>query len=268
MNNRNGNEQSVVEIDLLKLAAAYLRKWWLIVIFGLAGAGIALAISVYLIVPQYRANITIYVNNYRNTENQEYVSGTDLSTAQKLVNTYTNMLTSDTVLEEVIDSTGYDYTAAELREFISTQQVGDTEIFKVFVTHADPNTAAEIANAIARTAPNSIEDFVEGSSTKIIDYAKTPTGRNSPNYTKNTIIGGLIGGILILAILTLEFLMDVRIKNEQDLGALCDVPILGQIPDFSQLELRKSSSNKSNYEYGGPSSREKEEKGGVTDGKE
>lgn len=268
MNERNNSEQSVVEIDLLKLAAAYLRKWWLIVIFGLAGAGIALAISVYIIVPQYRASITVYVNNYRNTERQEYVSGTDLSTAQKLVNTYTNMLTSDTVLEEVIASTGYDYSAVEMRKLVSTQQVGDTEIFKVFVTHTNPNTAAEIANAIARTAPSAIEDFVEGSSTKIIDYAKTPTERFSPSYTKNTVIGGLIGGILILAILTLEYLMDVRIKNEQDLGALCDVPVLGQIPDFSQLELRRSSSKKSNYEYGGPSGKEKEEKGGVTDGKE
>ena len=268
MNDRNNNEQSAVEIDLLKLAAAYLRKWWLIVIFGLAGAGIALAISVYLIVPQYRASITIYVNNYRNTEKQEYVSGTDLSTAQKLVNTYTNMLTSDTVLEKIIDSTGYNYTAAEMWEFISTQQVGDTEIFKVFVTHTNPNTAAEIANAIARTAPDAIADFVEGSSTKIIDYAKTPTGRFSPSYTKNTVIGGLIGGILILAILTIEYLMDVRIKNEQDLSNLCDIPVLGQIPDFSRLELRKASSKKSNYEYGGPNSKEKKEKGGVTDGEE
>lgn len=267
MNERSNSEQSVVEIDLLKLAAAYLRKWWLIVIFGLAGAGIALAISMYVIVPQYQASITVYVNNYRNTEKQEYVSGSDLSTAQKLVNTYTNMLTSDTVLEEVVDSTGYNYTAAEMRKFISTKQVGDTEIFKVFVTHTNPNTAAEIANAIARTAPDAIADFVEGSSTKIIDYAKTPTGRFSPSYTKNTVIGGLIGGILILAILTIEYLLDVRIKSEQDLGALCDVPVLGQIPDFSQLELKKASSKKSNYEYGGPSSK-KEEKGGVTDGKE
>lgn len=268
MNNRNGNEQSIVEIDLLKLAAAYLRKWWLIVIFGLVGAGIALAISVYLIVPQYQASVTIYVNNYSVNKDQGYVTSSDLSTAQKLVKTYTSMLTSDSVLEKVAASTGYDYSAGELRGFISTQQVESTEIFEVYVTHPDPKIAANLANAIARTAPDAIADFVEGSSTKIIDYAKTPTGRHSPSYTKNTIIGGLIGGILILAILTLEFLMDVRIKNEQDLGALCDVPILGQIPDFSQLELRKSSSNKSNYEYGGPSSREKEEKGGVTDGKE
>lgn len=268
MNDRNSNEQSVVEIDLLKLAAAYLRKWWLIVIFGLAGAGIALAISVYVIVPQYQASITVYVNNYKNSNNQEYVSGSDLSTAQKLVNTYTNMLTSDTVLEEVVDSTGYNYTAAEMREFISTQQVGNTEIFKVFVTHTNPNTAAEIANAIARTAPETIENFVEGSSTKIIDYAKTPTGRFSPSYTKNTVIGGLIGGVLILILLTLDFLLDVRIKGEQDLSDLCDIPVLGQIPDFSQLELKRTSSKKKYYEYGGPNAKEKAEKGGVTDGNE
>lgn len=268
MNERSNSERSVAEIDLLRLVAAYLRRWWLIVIFGLAGAGIALAITVYAIVPQYQASVTIYVNNYTVNNNQEYVSGSDLSTAQKLVKTYTNMLTSDSVLEEVAASTGYGYSAGELRGFISTQQVESTEIFKVYVTHPDPGTAADLANAIARTAPDAIAEFVEGSSTKIIDYAKTPTGRYSPSYTKNTVIGGLIGGVIILLFLTLQYLMDVRIKNEQDLSALCDVPVLGQIPDFSQLNVKKSSSKKSSYEYGGPSSREKEEKGGMTDGKE
>ena len=267
MNERNENTQGTVEIDLLKLIAAYLRKWWLIVIFGLAGAAIALAISVYMIVPQYRASITVYVNNYKNSSIQEYVSSGDLSTAQQLVNTYTNMLKSDTVLEKVIGSTGYDYTAAELRKFISTQQVDDTELFKVFVTHTSPGAATEIANAIACTAPEVIEYFVEGSSTKIIDYAKMPTSRCSPSYMKNTVIGALLGGLLILAFLTINYLMDVRIKSEQDLSALCNVPILGQIPDFAQLELGKTSSKKSSYEYGETHSKEKTEKGGVTNGK-
>lgn len=265
MNERNNSEQSIVEIDLLRLAEAYIRKWWLIVILGLLGAGVALAISAYVIVPQYRASITVYVNNYRNNDNQEYVSGNDLSTAQKLVNTYTNMLTSDTVLEKVIDSTGYDYTPTALRRYISTQQVGETEIFKVSVTHTSPDIAAGIANAIALTAPDEIANFVEGSSTKIIDYAKIPTSRCSPNYTRNTIIGGLVGGILALALLTLEYLLDVRIKSEQDLNALCDIPILGQIPDFSELAHKEGYSRKNGYEYGGPNN---EEKGGVIDGKE
>lgn len=265
MNERNKNGQDVVEIDLLKLMTAYLRKWWLIVIFGLAGAGIALAISVYLIVPQYRASVAIYVNNAISRESADSISSGDLSTSERLVSTYTNMLTSDTVLEKIIQSTGYDYTTEGLRRLISTEKVGSTEIFKIYVTHTNPSIAADIANAIARTAPDAIEDFVVGSSTKIIDYAKTPTERYSPSYTKNTLLGGLIGGMLILAILTLDFLMDVRIKGEQDLSDLCDIPVLGQIPDFSQLELKKSSSKKNNYEYGGPDGKEK---GGVTDGKE
>lgn len=267
MNERNNNEQSVVEIDLLKLAAAFLRRWWLIVIFGLTGAGIALAYSAFVVVPQYRAEITVYVNNYRNAGAQEYVSNNDLNTSQRLVSTYTSMLTSDTILEEVSSATGLDYSPAKLRGCISTKQVEDTEIFKVYVTHPDPNVAAEIANAIAHKAPDAIENFVEGSSTKIIDYAKVPGNRCSPSYTKNTVIGGLIGGVLILAILTIDFLLDVRIKNESDLSSLCDIPVLGQIPDFAEIEQRSSSSKNSYYEYGGPNSKENQEKGGVTDGK-
>ena len=266
MNDRNSNEQSVVEIDLLKLSAAYLRRWWLIVIFGLVGAGIALALSVYVVVPQFRASITVYVNNYKGSLELERVTSSDLTTAQGLVNTYTNMLISNTVLEKVIDSTGYDYTAAELRKFISTEQVEDTEIFKVYVTHPNPSAAEAIANAIARTAPEAIADFVEGSSTKIIDYAKLPTNRHSPSYTRNTIIGGLLGGILALAMLTLDYMLDVRIKSEQDISALCDIPILGQIPDFSELGHKTNSSKKYNYDY--KQSEQQGERRRIANGKE
>ena len=267
MNEKNSREQNVFEIDLLKLAAAYLRKWWLIVILTLVGMGIMYVLTTFYVTPTYRASTTIYVNSPRSKEKSEYISSGDLAFAERLVSTYTSMLTSDTVLSKVIESTGYSYTTDQLRKMTSSEQVKDTEIFKVYVTDADPKAAAALANAIAYTAPEVISDFVEGSSTKIIDYAKVPTIPSSPNPKKNIAIGGIVGVVLALAFLTVAFLLDVRIKGEQDLSELCDVPVLGQIPDFSQLELKRSSSKMNDYEYGGPENTEQKEKGGVTDGK-
>ena len=223
-----------LEVDLWKLLMSYLKNWWLIVLLAVLAAAATLAYTANFVTPLYRAGVTIYVNNTTNTDKSEYVSGADLSTSERLVATYTNMLTSDTVLEQVIEATGQDYTLAALRAYISTEQVDNTEIFRVYVSHADPVAAAQIANAVAQTAPEVIADFVEGSSTKIIDYAKVPTGRYAPSYTRNTMMGALVGVAIALVILTLQVLLDVRIKDESDLGALFELPVLGQIPDLRQ----------------------------------
>lgn len=229
----------VIEIDLRKLLLAYLRKWWL---FLLCAAIVGLGSYLYtakMVTPMYRASITVYVNNVSGGERVDYISSSNLQAAQKLVSTYSNIIKSDTVLDEVIEKSALNYTADSIRDLLSTQQVGDTEMFKVYVLHAQPEEAARIANAIAEAAPAAIENIVEGSSAKIVDHAKVPTSRYSPSYQRNTVLGVAIGVCLALVYVTLCCLLDVRVRTEEDLTALFDVPVLGQIPHFDAVGAGK-----------------------------
>ena len=233
--------QGGMEIDLQKLLWAYLRKWWLIVICGAVCAAAALLYSVKCITPLYRASVTIYVNNIAEDQqsNVTYISGSNLAAAQQLVNTYVNIIRSDTVLEAVAKQSGLDYSAAQIRGCMSAAQVNETEMFNVYITHHDPQMAAHIANAVAEVAPEQITEFVEGSSTKIVDYASVPTSRYSPSYSRNTMLGGVIGVVLAVAYVTLRYLLDVRLKDEDELIQLFDLPILGRVPSFTQLNSKK-----------------------------
>lgn len=251
--------RDTMEIDLQKLLLAYLRKWWLIVLSGVLAALVALLYTVNYITPMYRASVTIYVNNSRANQQIEYVSSSDLATAQKLVNTYVNIIKSDTVLTKVVESEGLNFTPEQIRKMMSAAQLNGTEMFTVSITHADPEVAALIANAVANVAPAEISGFVEGSSTKIIDYAKVPTSRYSPSYERNTVLGGLVGVVLAVLYVTLRYLLDVRLKNADDLEQLFDIPILGQIPVFSVQDAKKK--NGYGYEDAASPSQEQEEGG-------
>lgn len=232
--------QDDMGIDLQKLLLAYLRKWWLLVLCTAVGAAAALLITMQYITPLYQASVTIYVNNSSAGERVEYISGTNLSTAQQLVNTYVNIIRSNTVLEKVIEQSGLDYTADEIRSCMSASQVSQTEMFKVYILHEDPEMAAQLANAVADVAPEEIEKFVEGSSTKIIDYAKVPTSKYSPNYSRNIMMGALLGMIVAVGYVTLCFLLNDRINEEDDLAMMFDLPVLGRIPKFDQMNNKKS----------------------------
>ena len=181
----------------------------------------------------YRAGVTVYVNNSRSGERADSITSGEMTASQQLVRTYVNIITSDRVLEKVIETAQLNCTSDELRKMMTTEQVSNTEVFKVYITHPEPENAAYIANAIADVAPADIADIVEGSSTKIIDYAKVPKEQFSPNIRKNTIA-------LSLFFLTAASLFDVRIKEEEDLKTIANYPLLGSIPDFTQLGNSRS----------------------------
>ena len=62
-------------------------------------------------------------------------------------------------------------------------------------------------------------------------------------------LGGLVGCVLAVIYLTLLFLLDVRIKDEEDLNAIFDFPVLAQIPAFSVEGERKNGYGASGYGY-------------------
>ena len=252
----NNRQETESEIDLQEMLFSFLHHWWVIVLCTVAFVGMTLAYTNIFITPLYRTNVTIYVNNSINTSDTEHIASSDLSVSQKLVNTYVNIIKSNTVLQKVVEEGELPYTTTALRKMISAQQVDDTELFDVYVTNADAVMAAHIANTIADVAPREIANFVEGSSTKIIDYATVPGAPYTPSYSRNALIGFLIGAVLAVAYLTIRYLLDVHINDAEDLDRMFEYPVLGQIPDISQVRSRTRGAYAKYAEEAGESAEE------------
>ncbi len=222
-----------IEIDLKDLFKVILKRLWIVVLCAVLLGTAVLVYTVNFVTPQYQASVTIYVNNNSGKTDGTYISSSDLAVALRLVETYVNIIQSDTVLEKVIAETGLKLSADQVRGMISAEVIGETEMFKVTVRTPNPQISADLANAIATVAPNEIVTIIEGSSAKIIDYAKVPKTYSSPNYTLNTIVGGIVGAGLAILIFLLQMLMDAQIKSEEDLTRLYAIPVLGVIPQLN-----------------------------------
>ncbi len=224
--------KETVEFDLRELALMLLKRAWIIVLCAVIVGASVLIYTVNFVTPRYQSNVTIYVNNNSSVEGN-YISSADLAVALRLVTTYVNIIQSNTVLEKVIAETGLNLSTDQVRSMISAEVVGETEMFRVTVTTPNPQMSADLANAIARVAPAEIAEIIEGSSAKIIDYARVPRGRSSPNYVTNTIVGALIGALLAIAVIVLQSVLNVRVGSEDDLEKICEIPVLGVIPNLS-----------------------------------
>ena len=231
-----------IEIDLKDFLRALIKKAWLVVLCAALLGASTYMYTVNFVTPKYQASVSIYVNNNSGNDGA-YISSSDLAVALKLVSTYVNIIQSDTVLDKVIHETKLPLSTEQVRSMISAEAMGETEMFRVTVTTPNPNMSADIANAIASVAPAEISAIIEGSSAKIIDYAKVPKNQTSPDCAMSGIIGCVIGALLAVLVISLQTVMDTRIKSEEDLARICSIPVMGVIPQLSMdaKQVRKQT---------------------------
>ncbi len=227
------NERQLdTELNMQELLLTYLRRWKLIALCMFVGIVAALGITAFCITPMYQSRVTIYVNNNRELDDKNYVSSSDLSASIHLVKGYMIVAKSDPVLEKAVAMLGEDYTVAEIRNSISTQQMDETVIFTLMITHADPERAARIATVLSEVIPVEGPKVIDGTSARLINTAKIPQSPTSPSYSVNLLFGAVGGMLLAVVYVTILFLKDTRIKDENDLTDMFDLPILGRIPDL------------------------------------
>jgi len=212
--------------ELIDIVLAHIK---LILIITIAAGLLAFVVSQFFITPQYEASVKLFVNNSR-VGVADTTSISDLNASERLVNTYMEIVKSNTVLEKVAINDNLDYSLESLKKMVSTQAVQNTEIFYVKVISENPHHAQLLANQIAKDAPHEIMDFVEATSVKVIDRAMLPTKQATPNVKLNTAIGLLLGLVLSVLLVLLLDMLDVTIRSEEDIKRMTDLPVLGVIP--------------------------------------
>ena len=243
--------EKTFELDIKRLAFELLYKSWIIILAAILFATGAFVYAKTRLTPRYTASASLYVNNYDSQVNSEIkkVSSSDIYTAQALVQTYLTFLSTDKVLDEVSLKLDSKFTASQIRGMMSASVLNETEIFQVSITSTNKEEATQIANIIADMAPAVITNYIEGSSVKVVDYAKVPTMRSFPVYRKYIFLGFVFGGGLAAIIIILMFLFNSKIMNEDDIKKLFNAPVIGKIPNFTQ----KGTSDydyKYGYKYG------------------
>ena len=229
------------EIDLLRLLRAFWHRAWLIVIVAIIGAGVGFSYAKFFITPTYQSSVLLYVNNSSSLGGLN-VSLSDLTVSKSLVPTYIVFLKTKTTLDSVITDAKAHQNYGSLAEGltyeslvgrISASAVNDTQVFKVTVTDSNPKRAALIAHTIGHVLEKRVAEIINGSELKIVDDAEVAKYRSSPNITKYTSMGMIIGIVLAAAVIVVLELLDDRVRDEQYLIQNYNLPVLASIPDFT-----------------------------------
>lgn len=230
-------EMQYDEMTLEDIFKALKKRWLLIVsvtlMFLIGGSVFVLFFGP---VPQYQSSTTVLVD-YRASET-EALTQNDINLSQKLVQTYTEIIKSLTILNPVIEEMDLSLTPNELLKKISVSQVNETEIIKISVTDEDPILARDIANTLAEIFSEEISHIMKVDSTSILDEAVLPTTPLAQNKVTKIAIAGILGMMVSVGLVFLFEYLDRSIKTADETEALLGVPVLGVIPK-SKAEGKK-----------------------------
>ncbi len=218
------------QISIIEIVYMLLAKWPVLIISVIAAAAIAFSGTLMLITPKYQSKGKLYVSSKSQTSMQGDVAYNTLLTNQMLVNTYIEILKSDSFLSMVSEDIGGKYTSSAIKGMVSMTAVNETELLEISVLCADPYDAYRLTNSIIKNAADEIERVIEGGSVKIIDNASTPSSPATPNVYKNTAIGALVGLLIGAFFVFLKEMLDTRVRPGDDMQNKYSVPVLGEVP--------------------------------------
>jgi polysaccharide biosynthesis transport protein len=221
-----------MDISVEQLLKLIQKNILLIIVCAMIGSAGAYSISKFAIPKTYVSTVKLYVSTQESSQ-ESTANINALDYAQKIVNTYIEMLQTSSFYHKVIDQSKVSDTVDNLRKMVSFSSLNNTEVFQAQVSSHDPNEAKIIADAITTLAPTTISELKENSSLKVVDPAAFPDKPSSPNTVLNTTIGFLLGVIGSIIIVLLRESLNVKIKNEDDLLEKYDIPILASVPAFN-----------------------------------
>lgn len=224
------------ELDIIELLYALKKRIKYIVIAVVIGALVGFIYSKFLVTPMYKSSTTFVLS--KSTENNVQVENTsseaitqsDITLNSKLVSTYSEIIKSKTIAKEVINTLGLDMTVEQFKSNVTVTSKDDTELIEITVSNENGKIAADIANSLAEVFREKVYEVYKIDNLSIIDVAEEATEPYNIGTVKNIVLFALVGMVLSCGIIFLIVYFDDTIKDEKDIEALLNIPVIASIP--------------------------------------
>lgn len=225
-----------IEIDLLELVRVLWSRIWMIILVTALGLGMAAGYTMLFIKPLYKSTSIMYVLSRQDS----IVSLSDLQIGTQMTQDYMVVITSRPVLQQVIDNLGLDMSYGALKQSVSVSNPSNTRFLEITVTSTDAYLAKKIVDEVTEVSADRMAEVIETQRPNIMDYGQIAGGPSSPNLIKNSMIGAMLGFVLICGIIVVLYLLNDTIKTTDDIERYLGLNTLGLIPMEEGVSKKKT----------------------------
>ena len=226
-------EQEYETIDLREIILLLKKHLLVLIMVTVLFAVVGYLVSAFVLTPKYEASATMIVNSREDATTQTTITSDQINSATKLVDTYSVILTSDTVLDKTIEDLNLDMSYEDLLGKVTVESVNSTQVMRISAQDEDPQLAQQIVASIVEQAPEIIIQTVKAGSVEVISQPKAGDVPVSPEMMKNTVIAGMLGLVLALAVVFLRSMLNNKFMTDTDINNKLGLTVLGVIPQVS-----------------------------------
>lgn len=225
-NQAGRNTNDAMEIDLAEVARAVFHRIWLVILAGIVAGAVAFVISKFFITPVYTSTAQVIVL----TDDSKSSSLANLQASAQLTSDYAELMKSPTVLRETIQNLNLNMEEDTLKSRITITNPTNTRILIISATDTDPEQAQRIVNAISQNGSDYITQTL-GVTAPNISGGEVADRPSSPNISRNTAVGIIIGVLLAIAWIVVSMMLNDTITSEEDVEKYLNLTVLASVPE-------------------------------------
>ena len=216
------------ELNFNEVFKYFIKKIWVIVIITIVTVLLGIIYSVGIKTPMYKSTTSVILAS------NQTITQSDLTLYQKLINTYTQIVTSKNVINDTINDLNLPYDYDKLKSNINVNAVTDTEIIKISVDDKDATMAKNISDTLANNFKEEVVKIYNLTNVSILDKAEVSQTPYNYNIIKEIIIYVFVGIFLGALFLFLVYYFDKKIKNKEEVESKIKLPIMGSVRDCTK----------------------------------
>ena len=231
MENKNTQEQELIDLQavLRAFGKQLARFWWLVVVLAVVCGSVMGLRSAHSYQPRYQAEaiFSVSVSYTGKTDLMDYMDYNDYAAAELVTASFPFIISSEGMRIRLQQSLGTEW----INGTITAASVGNTNLFRLQVTSADPQAAYDILLAVMEIYPQISRQIIGLTQ---LSVSREPTMPTAPINTvqwkssavKGAVLGALLGlaVLLVLSMLSRSFYKSDEVKKYINLDCYASVP--------------------------------------------
>ncbi|MDM0611816.1 Wzz/FepE/Etk N-terminal domain-containing protein [Clostridium perfringens] len=225
-------------ISLQEIAYALKKRWKLIALITIAATLVSAILSFFVIKPQYEATTKLFIGKQESQDNNAY-NNNDVMMYQQLMKTYAELAKTSDLVTKAVKSADLDYNQKDIKAILKNLNAtpsAETQILDLSFKGGNPKEVLKLTEALTNEFISESKELIPNGNVQVIQKPQLPERPVSPNKKLNILIAFVLGLMVGVGVVLLLEYLDNTFKSREELEKTLDLPIIGTIPDYNNIE--------------------------------
>lgn len=225
-------EENLIDISavLKNFIRIFLRRIWVVILSAIICGGIFGARAYFSYSPYYESKAIFAVSaGYSSTlDVQSYSTYYDTAAARQVVNTFSDIISTEAMYELICQSVNKEYINASITASLAAE---NSNLFALSVKSSNPSEAYAVILAVIDNYPRVAASVLGGTRIYVIEEPYLPAAPvNERVWRGSAVKGAILGGGAVCAIMLIIALSIHTVSSQSDLKNSVSIKCLGELP--------------------------------------